>query len=239
MNCYFDGSVGGDSDQWLTLAGLIASDWTWAIFQKHWEIMLRERYPIAPYIHMTALITGNDPFELVAGWTECRVDRLVSDAEGVLNSADKKHICAFACSIDVSAHSRLIDEGYNISDPAVICAEIGIGQLLTRYRDTHSLEMAHLFYDQDEPFIGSIRKRWRERVVMPNKLVTNELFWGSIASVQPVDMRDTPGIQAADMVGWSVTRRLRYGLAEDKWAPLANSLIGTRRTFPASFHRPN
>jgi hypothetical protein len=228
MHCYFDGSIGGESDQWLSLGGLCATDHIWATFQQRWEKMLRDRYPIAPYIHMTDLITGNDPFERQAGWGEEKVDRLVSDAESLFNSIDKKDICAFACSIDIKAWQRLKDEGYQVSDPAVICAEIGIGALFTWYRNMHRLEMAHLFYDQDEPFISSIRRRWLD-VHKSNHLVTDQLFWGTIANVQPVDMRDTPAIQAADMVAWSATRRLRYSLAEDKWAPPV--LLGVLRLF--------
>jgi uncharacterized protein DUF3800 len=225
MNCYFDGSVGGQLDQWLTLGGFVATDPTWARFQKQWEAMLKDRYPIAPYIHMTDIITGNDPFERRAGWTDCKVDRLISNAEGVLNSADKKTMCAFACSIDVTARKRLVAEGYKISDPAVICAEIGLGHLLTWYRNTHGPERAHLFYDQNEPFIRSIRRRW---LIFNGKKSLPNAFWESIANVQPVRMQDTPAIQAADMVAWAVTRRLR-DVPDDKWARLANSLIETRK----------
>lgn len=231
MNCYFDGSIGGDSDQWLTLGGLIATNPNWATFQKQWEAMLRDRYPIAPYVHMTDLITGNDPFEICNGWTEYKVDRLVQDAEIVLGQMHKEHVRAFACSIDLSARKRLIAQGYEISDPAAICAEIGMGALIQWYRDTHPFEMAYLFYDQDEQFISSIRSSWliydkqrKQRLAHP--------FWGTIANVRPVSMHDTPGIQAADIVAWSVTRRLRYGGTDDKWAPLANSLIGAPPDLP-------
>ena len=67
MNLYFDGSIGGESDQWMTLGGIVATDVVWANFQKKWMQMLRERCPVAPYIHMKDIVTGNDPFELQAG----------------------------------------------------------------------------------------------------------------------------------------------------------------------------
>ena len=111
-------------------------------------------------------------------------------------------------------------------EPAVICAEIGIGSLINWYDDRHGMEFAYLFFDNDEPFIKSIRRRW-EKAVSPKRLVTNELFWGRIANVQPVMMRDTPAIQAADVVAWSFTRRLRNMLG-DEWATLADTLLGNR-----------
>jgi hypothetical protein len=227
MKCHFDGSVGGYSDEWLTLGGFAATDATWATIDKQWKSMLRDRYPIAPYVHMTDLITGNDPFERKAGWTDCKVEGLVSDIQTLLGSIPTSNLCAFACSIDMKARKRLIAEGYQITDPAVICAENGIGRLLKWYDDRHPLELAHLFYDQNEPFIRSIRRRWL-KVVGNKKLVTDELFWGRIANVQPVCMHDTPGIQAADVVAWAFTRRIRNE-GGDPWANLANTMIGSRQ----------
>lgn len=224
MNCYFDGSVGGEEGQWLTLAGFIATDETWAVFQRQWETMLRERYPIAPYIHMTDLITGNDPFERRAGWTDCKVNRLISDVIVLFQSIDKTTIRAFACSIDVKAHARLLTEGYKIIDPAVICAENGLGLLLSWYLNTHGSEKAYLFYDRSEPFIKSIESRWREFTSPRNR--HKNTFWNNIADVVPVTMDDKPGIQAADVVAWAVTRKLRG--TPEKWTGLADILIGTR-----------
>src|ERR1700693_3061758 len=219
MNCYFDGSVGGISDEWLTLGGFIATDKTWAAFHNQWEALLRNRYPIAPYIHMTDLITGNDPFERKAGWTDCKVDALVSDVVTLLGQTSATgEMCAFACAVYVQARGRLVTEGYEVSDPAVICAEVGIGNLLNWYTDRYGLELACLFFDQNEPFIKSIRSRWL-KAMRPNRMVTDELFWGRIEDVEPVSMQDTPGIQAADIVAWAFTRRLRNS-AGDRWASL-------------------
>jgi Protein of unknown function (DUF3800) len=226
MKCYFDGSVGGQSDRWMSLAGLVATDSVWGTFQKRWETMLRERYPVAPFLHMTDLITGNDPFERKAGWTEEKVDDLVGSAERLLASLDQRQICAFSCSIDYGAHKRLRAEGYKISDPAVICAEIGLGNLISWYREKHGIEMADLFYDQGEPFIRSIKQEWQKHEDRKQR-VTDDLFWGLIGNVMPVRMTDTPGIQASDMVAWATTRRL-LNLPNDKWHTLANTLIGMR-----------
>jgi len=97
---------------------------------------------------------------------------------------------------------------------------------LRRYDEKHKIERAYLFYDQDEPFIDSIRSRWR-RHKKDNKVGLN-LFWDRITNVQPVDMRDTPQIQLADMVAWGATRRI-LNLPDDNWARFADSLVGTRQ----------
>lgn len=227
MNCYFDGSIGGQHDAWLTLGGFAASDKTWARIEAEWEVMLRDRYPIAPYVHMTDLITGNDPFEREAGWCSCRVKGLVDDVINLLGSINPTDLCAFACSVDVLARKRLKDEGYPVTDPAIICAENGLGRLLEWYTDKHGIELSYLFYDQNEPFIRSIRRRW-QRAVPQRKLVTGDLFWGRIAGVLPVAMERTPGIQAADVIAWAFTRKLR-NVPNDEWATLSDRLIGNRQ----------
>ena len=225
MKCYFDGSIGGDDDRWLTLGGFVATDAAWKDFHHNWHLMLRERYPIAPYLHMTDLLTGNEPFERRAGWKDCKVTQLINDALTVLHQVPKNELCAFACSIDTIAWRKLIAEGHPINPPAVLAAEIGIGNLFAWYRQHHGMAMAHLFYDTNEPFIRSIRTRWRQ-YNDPGK-VTDQLFWGTIATIQPIEMRATPPMQAADMIAWATTRRLRNH-PNDQWSHLADTLIGTR-----------
>src|SRR5436309_5487153 len=124
MRCFFDGSEGQDDNgsQWLTLAGYIASDKFWGQFQPTWEKMLRDRYPVAPYLHMWQMLSHEDPFERANGWTDDKINRFVSDALDLLQHEDKQRFLACAYSVDVTAHSRLVAEGYEIADPATVCA---------------------------------------------------------------------------------------------------------------------
>lgn len=226
MNCYFDGSIGGDSNRWMTLAGIIATDEVWGAFENAWAPMLKQRYPIAPYIHMTDVVTGNDPFERKNGWSDERIYLLIEDSKRVVETLNKEHIFTAVFSIDIQACNIVRDEGLAVPDPSVICAEFCLYHLLRRYDEKHQLEKAHLFYDQDEPFIQSIRSRWRSHRTTHE--VGVNLFWDRIANVQPADMRDTPQIQLADMVAWGTTRRITR-IPDDNWARLADSLVGTRQ----------
>ena len=77
---------------------------------------LRDRYPIAPYVHMTDLVTGNDPFERKGGWTSCKVNDLVADVLALFRELTSwGELCAFACAVDVDARERLYNEGYDVS----------------------------------------------------------------------------------------------------------------------------
>jgi len=69
MKCYFDGSGanGPDGHRWLTLAGFIARDRFWSLFEKEWSSeVLQKSEPHAPYLHITDLLTGNKAF---TGWS--------------------------------------------------------------------------------------------------------------------------------------------------------------------------
>ena len=111
----------------------------------------------------------------------------------------------------------------------MICAEEGIFHLLKWRMDRRNdVELAHLFYDQNEPFIRSITTRWLQHEKGKNKVKSN-LFWGLIADVKSLNMRDTRAIQAADILAWAFTRRLR-NTPGDRWSMLATKLIGNRTT---------
>lgn len=236
MRCYFDGSEGQDDNAatWLTLAGYMAPDSFWGRFQGPWERMLRERYPVAPYIHMIELLSRDDPFEWgVAGWDKTKIDKLILDAVDTLQQMDKREFCSFICSIDVSARGRLVSEGYNIPEPVVICADLCVGLAFNWYYDRHpnGIEMAYILFDRGEDFIREFKARWLKERTPPGK-VAMHLFWDLIADVQESDMASHPGLQAADMMAWARSRSLSE--RERDWRYLAeimHAIIPTTGVF--------
>jgi hypothetical protein len=211
MKCYFDGSQGNDDSAhtWVTLAGYGAPDAIWADFENKWFTMLRDRYPIAPYIHMHELTGWDDPFERVVGWNEDNKTQLVLDAVSLLGKVDQSKICSFLCTIDLTAHERLTGLGHPISDPYVICADLCIGNSVAWYNDKHPAkpELAHIFFDRDEQFMHDFKRRWLLGKTRPNKVSVHPT-WDIIKNITDEDMRDHPGLQAADMVAWGRSRQL-------------------------------
>jgi Protein of unknown function (DUF3800) len=151
---------------------------------------------------------NNSHFERLNGWDDSKISALVLDALNILQGFDKRRFCSFVCSIDLQARERLIAEGYVISEPGKICAELCIAKTFKWYFQNHKdeLECAYIFFDQGEPFISSIRRIWAERH-NPKSLVAADA-WGLIRNVLPVDMRDVPPVQAADMLVWAHSRGL-------------------------------
>jgi hypothetical protein len=211
MKCYFDGSEGvDDSDHtWLTLAGFGAPDAVWAKFDTKWQAMLRDRYPIAPYIHMNELMGWDDPFERVVGWNEENKNRLVLDAIHLLQAMDKSTFTSHVCTIDMTAYHELVGIGHPVSDPYKICAEVCVGKSVSWYNDRHpqKSELAHVFFDRDEKFMHTLKQRWlQERT--PRGGISVKPAWDIIANITDENMRDHPGIQAADVIAWGRSRQL-------------------------------
>lgn len=210
MTCYFDGSAGADDagSQWLTLAGYMASDSFWASFQTKWETMLRARYPIAPWLHMIELFGHEDPFERVNGWTDDKIGTLIWDALDLLQNLDKSAFRAFVYSIDVTAHKRLLEEGYKIGDPSTICAHSCIKASTDWYLKNHKIELVYIFYDRGETFFESVRKSWLASQTHKKKVYSSDDPWALVANVHDATMTVTPPIQAADLIAWARTREL-------------------------------
>ena len=211
MRCFFDGSRGEDDDigQWLTLAGYMATDAVWSGFQKQWETMLRDRYPIAPYVHMCDIAANVDPFERLAGWDDDKLTKLVLDCLLILQDLNKRDVCSFTYSIDLTARVKLIAEGYEIHDPYAICTSSCVGLAFKWQYDTHptNSERSYLFFDRGEKFINYIRPKWLKERTPPGKVGLGS-FWDWIIDIQELDMREHPPIQAADVLAWARTRSL-------------------------------
>jgi hypothetical protein len=215
MKCYFDGSEGNDSngDTWITLAGFAAPDKSWGGFENTWGRMLRERYPMAPYIHMWKLVHGNDPFELRAGWTDGKVTALVSDAVELLKM--RESLLPFSCRVNLSARQRIISEGHTVDEPMRLCADMCVA-LSMDWKFRKKIESVYIFFDRGEAFIRPFKRHWLANRTPPSQVSTdpNKRVWDMIANVIEGDTERYPALQAADMIAWATTRDLADKLGE-------------------------
>jgi len=215
MKCYFDGSEGTDvhGDTWMTLAGFAAPDKSWESFETTWAKMLRERYPIAPYIHMWQIVSGTDPFERPNGWTEAKVISLVSDALELLKNRISLH--SFSCRVNLSARQRIIDEGHSVWEPEKLCAGM-CHALFRKWSLTKKLEAVYMFFDRGEQFIKPLKKQWLANRTPPGQVSIDptKRVWDMIVNIIDDDMERNPPLQAADMIAWSTNRDLAGKLGE-------------------------
>jgi len=215
MKCYFDGSEGTDSkgDNWITLAGFAAIDKSWEGFERTWNKMLHGRYPIAPYVHMSEIISATDPFERVNGWTKDKVVSLVADAVELLRNRDTLH--SFSCRVNLSARERIMHEGHTVSDPPTLCADM-CHVLSRQWSLAKRIESVYLYFDRGERFIKPLKDQWLAKRTPPGQLSIDpsKHAWDLIANIIDGDMEYYPALQAADMIAWATTRDLANKLGE-------------------------
>ncbi len=142
-------------------------------FDEKWEKMLKNRYPIAPYVHMIEVLDNEDPFDSVVGWDEDRKKALIHDAIVLLGEMDKAGFWMAWSSINESARRRWEQQGKPvISDPfakcSAECAFLTVGSYFRNAPDDER-EPIYLFYDRGEEFLGSFKNRWLKGRTKPGK----------------------------------------------------------------------
>jgi hypothetical protein len=213
MRCYHDGSYGddGSGDSWVTLGGVAATDAAWNDFDTKWNRMLKERYPVAPYIHMIELTGHESPFDVTNGWSLSKKRQLIEDAIVILSQMDKNEFRWFRCSVNQSAVDRLYRRGeYVPLDPHKHCALVLAEMMVNSYwRNCPDPESIFLCYDRNGRFVAGIRKEWLARKTPPAKGRTPQTnCWDRIENILDADQAYTPPLQVADMVSWAHTRTL-------------------------------
>jgi hypothetical protein len=211
MNCFLDGSCGqsDSSDEWITLAGFAGPDAVWADFDDRWNRMRLERYPIALYVHMIEMLDGDDPFDRVNGWTEHKLEQLVADALVVMNDTGKDKFRALRFSFNNSARERIQAEGRKALDPYSLCAKGCAAFALGWHNQSQAdPESIFLYFDRNEKFIQPLKKAWLASRTPPGRPKSAENVWDRFGNMIEDDMKNQPGLQAADMLAWGTTRTL-------------------------------
>jgi len=233
MKAYFDGS--GDKDsEFLVLSGVAASDATWANFQSHWNAILTNRTPVAPYVHMRELAPLRKAFSKKLGWDDFKADRLVTNCLMYAQRLDKNDFRTFTCSIDLEEYRRLITQGESLPDYYELCSYFCPEQILKWYLNNFAErfpEELHFYFDQNERHKGVFEKKWNRGKKSGRGLLNH---WHLIRSVNTADMRDTPALQLADVLAWGHNRRLmidKHGTSQN-WkhvSQIAESILPSTR----------
>lgn len=215
VESYLDGSHIGKSwneGQWVTLAAFAAEDSIWKDFDGAWTAILQDgsRRPRATYCHMTEAVHGDGEFTWKNGWNLTKVGFLVVDLLQYLQTLDKKRFHQFACTLDLTAHKKIVADGLRLESPISICDRYCAESVLYWYGNdypgvVHSL---NYFFDIDEPFKNPFEDKWKtERGRLVHESAKHDLWW-LIKRVASTDMRIHPALQAADMLAWASNREV-------------------------------
>jgi len=125
---------------------------------------------------------------------------------------DKKKFGMFYCAVDLDAWRSLKAETYQLPDPIDMgnefCSEKVLDWYLVRYPGIINPNAIHYFFDHNEPFKLRFEGKWNQGKVRRARAKEGEPLckWDLIGAVTTAEMKKIPGLQAADILAWSVNR---------------------------------
>jgi hypothetical protein len=206
LKCYFDAGGQYADCKFITLAGAVADETVWADIEAQWNTILRNRDPQAKILHTARAASLNGDFSLENGWTDAKVETLITELLLYLQHIDKKKFRLFAATLDVEAHRRLCVSGYEFENYIEILNGHSAALPIPWYYDQYPgifHERALLYYfDKGEPYYHPFRQKWLG--------MQHDPAWRVIADVQHAD-RTAVGIQMADLWAWANNRQESTG----------------------------
>jgi hypothetical protein len=196
----------------MALAAFAGTDDIWAEFEGKWDDILHSHVPRAEYIHMKELHPRMKGFDWKLGWTEKNTWELVFKCLMYMQHLDKQRFRMFYCAIDLEAWRKLKAETYQLPDPIELCntfcSEMVMRWYLVRYPDVLNPMSAaiHYFFDKDEAFKQPFEDKWNHETRNIDATKGDWSIWSMVKEVASVKMQDVPGIQAADILAWSINR---------------------------------
>ena len=207
LKSYFDRS-GQEDAAFMTLSGIAATDEMWGEIEENWLGILRLTDPKATYMHMVEAVPLRGEFSKDKGWDDDKVSGIINSLISYLSMIPKDKYYQIACTIDMTAYRKLLGESYQLDSPVDICNECCVERMmhwyLFEYKGGFDVEASY-YFDQGEPFEPVFRAKWNRELVRASEL--NEYtIWSHIKHVGEAIMRDTPGLQVADMLAWANNR---------------------------------
>ncbi len=176
-------------------------------------------------------------FDKTLGWNHENAFGLVNKCLVHMSNLPKDQLRVFYCSIDLLAWQKLRSETYQMPDPIDLCNKFCSEFVLTWYGFIYpstlinpKTDSVRYFFDRNEYFFQPFFEKWnRER--NQSEATGKWSIWNAIDQVAPVEMKKTPGIQAADIVAWGRNRET-FAKAGDLASQLAHIL---RLVMPTSY----
>lgn len=213
LRAYLDSS-GKLEDEWITLAALATTDEVWSQLETEWEKTLKGHTPQGSYIHMKEVYRLEKAFDKNLGWNHDNAFGLVNKCLMLMSHLPKDQFRVFYCSVHIAAWGKLRAETYQMPDPVELCNKFCSEFVLTWYgfvykptsfvMDPQS-DSVRYFFDKNEYFFQPFYDKW-ELETNTSDATGRWSIWNAIDEVTPVEMRKTPGIQAADIIAWGRNR---------------------------------
>lgn len=207
---FFDGGNQPDSEQYdvLSLASVSGNTEQWRGFENDWHKILKRHN--AKWLHTTdAVSLKKYPFTKENGWDKTKRDIFLSDCVRTIEKHMAVHrgkeglipyVITLVLKDFVEFASNNPDKIPN--DVTEVCAAQAVDRAI-RQGLKIGAHFFHLVFDQNEPFIGHVSQRQKNRRAQKHlKPVTDR-----ITSIIETDMRVTPALQVADLFAWCFSHK--------------------------------
>jgi len=217
MKAFLDCS-GSKKKNFLVLSAVAATDNAWGDFADHWKKMLADREPKAPWLHMRQLAHLRGPFKAEHGWDADKAAKLVTDALVYAQHLDKQDFKLFTCSIDMREYRKVEDQGIPLPHYYSLCNRYTAVEVmkwyLAKFHDVFPQEL-NFYFDQGERFRGFFEYQWVKGKKSGRGLMNH---WHLVKTVAPLDAKETPELQLADLCAWACHRSLTTEDAKESTA---------------------
>jgi len=225
---YFDGSGIDRASEHLTLTGLIASESVWERFNCSWcEVLQRHQIP---EFHTTYAMSLNREFSIKRGWTKEKVERLITDLWNTIGQyrwtkdlSQSSNLLALSCTVVVRDYERAKLENSNLREPAAICTRFCTSLFPIDIDSNLEHPEITLVFDRGEPFLRTIKRNWdkyknHKDAGWPKQV--KDIITGSAST--------TCGLQAADLVAWTIRKYHSSTASYDPWGITAVVMVEHR-----------
>jgi hypothetical protein len=196
---YFDGGneiTGRDANDRpydvVTLAALSGLKHHWSVFEAGWRKILRE-YKVG-WLHTTDAVGLCKPYSKQEGWDESKRDKFINRCVSVIEKSTARSgirigIRLLSVTIKLGDFKKALLEQPGLDNPAHVCSVHAVAG-----------------------YYGYIHDRWKTQRVRKAEPV-----WERVIHVGEANMRKVPGLQAADLLAWSVNHAEQDRKIEYSW----------------------
>jgi hypothetical protein len=206
--------------------------------------------PLRPeYMHMNEAATLKDGFDKKRGWTHNAVRELITSLTAY-SSGWRNRISSCSVRIDMNAYARVKKQHPGLQPAKRIVTLRCVEPLFLDYikhlvsGDMQKIAVINsidLYFDQKEIFKAELERLIREQSKRQKEAETREqwetlrstgqLFWHLLSAPVPVNMRQHPPVQLADMLAWSENRLNARGDWVKECLSITDAIPGPRLVY--------
>ena len=205
VRAYYDESGSEELPGYFGVAGFVGSDYQWGVFDRLWKETLKRTG--APYVHMREFAHSVDAF---TEWKEDK-ERREQLMAGVVGAVLKGELTPVGSAIRVADFNALTEEErVRLQGPYFCCLQdVLLGFSLTTSDEEVEVQVTGDQHSEHEEKARKLHRALR-RTGRPFDDLSEELNFA--------DMRETLGLQAADLLAYEMVKELKNqeGRPEDR-----------------------